>query len=423
MAGALRITSLRGASSGRAAALVPLAAWAVIPVFAGIPPARAATVTCVHTPDATTGMPWAQRWLRPERVWHLTTGAGVTVAVIDGGVDAAQPQLAGQVVRGPDVLGPPGGPSTSDCSGHGTLVAGIIAARPMAGTPFHGVAPGARLLSIRQTEQDPGMAQPRGDTNGMARAIEDAVDLGAKVINISATTPDDVPALREAVGYAIGHDVLIVAAAGNGSQGGSPGTAPRAYYPAAYPGVLAVAATGPDGRRIASSHEGSYVGVAAPGEDIVSTGPNGPGRYAVVSGTSFATAFASGVAALVRAYLPALSARQVIARIERTADRPPPAAGHTDAAQVGAGIVDLLAAVTGTVPKAGAGQAARAGRPSHGTLWPRRLTPVVATGISIAAAVAIVLAGFLFSRAAARGGPVTAGSSYRDAQSKERSYR
>ncbi|RKS72669.1 type VII secretion-associated serine protease mycosin [Motilibacter peucedani] len=335
----------------RAAALLAAAA---VPVVGGVPlaPARAATSRCATTPDQQVARPWQQSRLQPGRVWPLTRGAGVTVAVIDSGVDATSPHLRGAVDVGPDVLGRPGGGSGVDCSGHGTEVASLVAGRVLAGTPFAGIAPEARVLSIRQTERLE-QGQPRGTTNGMATAIRAAVAAGARVINISATAEGSTPALKAAVDYAVAHDVVVVAAAGNDDgtrPAGDDGSTPPTYYPAAYPEVLAVAATDSADARADTSHAADYVDVAAPGQQVVVAGANGPGRYAVVTGTSFATPLVAGTVALVRAYLPQLTAAQVVARIEATADAPP--AGRD--AGVGAGVVDPYAAVTAVLPAEGA---------------------------------------------------------------------
>jgi membrane-anchored mycosin MYCP len=323
------------------AALLLLAAGGA-PLVADPAPARADQ--CVTTPDAAATDLWALRRLQPERAWPLSTGAGVTVAVIDSGVDVRVRSLAGRVDLGPDYLGD-GGSSASDCSGHGTLVAGIIGAAPVGADPFHGVAPGARILSIKQNQELPG-EKPQGTPAGMAAAIRYAADRGARVINISATTTRDEPDLRAAVAYAQARDVVVVAAAGNDDLGLSTSRpASVTYYPAAYPGVLAVAGTDSGDQRSDTSHAAPYVSIAAPGNDVVSTGPNGPGTYAVVTGTSFAAPFVAGVAALVRAYRPKLTEQQVVARLEATAD-PPASPG----AGVGAGIVDPYNAVTAVLP-------------------------------------------------------------------------
>ncbi|RZS90379.1 type VII secretion-associated serine protease mycosin [Motilibacter rhizosphaerae] len=337
-----------------AAALVPLLVLA--PVLLPGPGARAATRECVRTTSATTPQPWQLSRLQPQRVWALTQGAGITVAVIDSGVDAASVHLRGAVVAGPDVLGRPGGPSTTDCSGHGTAVASLVAGRPVAGSPFEGIAPAARILAVRQTEQVQG-AQPRGDAHGLALALRAAVDQGAQVVNVSVTAPGSTPELAAAVQYALSRDVVVVAAAGNdtGSVPAAPDGTPPTFYPAAYPGVLAVGASDQSDAVADVSHPAPYVAVAAPGKDVIAAGANGPGRYVTASGTSFATPLVAGTAALVRAYHPELSARQVVARIVATADAPPQ--GRTQG--LGAGIVDVAAAVTAVLPAEGA-----AGRPA-----------------------------------------------------------
>jgi subtilisin family serine protease len=150
--------------------------------------------------------------------------------------------------------------------------------------------------------------------------------------------------LDAAVAYAESRNALIVAAAANDAQSGNPRT-----YPASIPTVLAVGAVGPDDQRSAFSESGSFVDVAAPGSDVVGIGPRGPGQL-TGSGTSYATAFVSGVAALLRAYRPGLTVAQVRHRIEVTADHP---AGIVPNAQVGWGVVDPYAAVTAELPEEG----------------------------------------------------------------------
>lgn len=314
---------------------------------AGTPPASAQTVTCQQPiavslseiglqPVQDARQPWAQRQLDPSRVWPLTTGSGVTVAVIDSGVDARQPALAGAVQQGADMV-QPGLPADYDCVGHGTVVAGLIAARPLPGSAFAGIAPGATILPVRQTESD------QQEANGaafLASAIDYAVSGGAAVINISITTSGSTPALAAAVRYALDNNVVVVAAAGNDGAGASGAK----VYPADYPGVLAVGAVGRDGQPLSFSSPGALV--VAPGADIV--GPRAGGDGLVTGqGTSFATAFVSGAAALVRSYLPGLTAAQVVRRIEATADHP---AGKLPGPLLGWGEVDPYAAVTAVLP-------------------------------------------------------------------------
>jgi type VII secretion-associated serine protease mycosin len=303
--------------------------------------------------------PWAQRELGFASVWKRTRGGGVTVAVVDSGVDA-NPQFGDRVIPGPDLVAgtAPGIPPGADCVGHGTAVASIIAAAPVPGVSFTGVAPAARILSVKisGTETFPTSVTPQG--------IMDAVQFGADVINLSLATPDDVQGLRNAVEYALRHNVVVVAAAGNDiGQGGTDandandGTGP--FYPAAYPGVLAVGAIGPGGVLAGFSDRYTPVGVTAPGVNVTSAYPGTfPAAYdAVQNGTSFAAAFVSGVVALVRSAHPGLNAAQVVARIEATAHGgTSPGTGH--------GLVDPVRAVTAVLPaeQARAAQTARAAR-------------------------------------------------------------
>ncbi|MEU6407444.1 S8 family serine peptidase [Microbispora sp. NPDC046933] len=289
--------------------------------------ARTAPVRCAPRKGSMqVAEPWAQRRLDPKRVWPLTTGEGVTVAVIDSGVDLTHPQI--QVAKEVDYTGT----GHRDCVGHGTAVAGIIAARYMKGVPFHGVAPGVRLISLKQTNEE------HGDPDTLARAIVGAADSGAGVINVSIQTQDN-PKLRQAVAYALGKDAVIVAAAGNTTA--EDGT-PEAAYPAAYPGVLAVGSATSDGRRADFSNTATPVSVLGPGQGITSTWP-GRAYASGLEGTSFAAPYVAGVAALVRARHPELNQERVRWRIVATAD------GGVGTG-TGAGMVNPLLAVTAILP-------------------------------------------------------------------------
>ena len=185
-------------------------------------------------------VPWAQQALGFSSVWNLTRGAGVTVAVVDSGVDA-DPQFGNRVTLGPDLAREVSGvPGDADCAGHGTFVASIIAAAPVAGVAFFtGVAPAARILSVKVTNSDnPGSIR----SQVVSHAILDAVKLGARVINLSLVVPNTAQ-LRSAVEFALDQNVVVVAAAGNDLKGGGAGP----FYPAAYPGVLSVGAAAQDG--------------------------------------------------------------------------------------------------------------------------------------------------------------------------------
>ncbi|WP_171170987.1 type VII secretion-associated serine protease mycosin [Streptomyces sp. I05A-00742] len=270
------------------------------------------------------GMPWALQRVVFDRLWQDTKGKGVRVAVIDTGVDDTNPQLARAVDRsaGADLLPKDknapqekGARSdgTTDVVGHGTKVAGIIAARPREGTAFVGLAPEATIIPIRQNDE-----KGTGTERTLAAAIRHAVRQHAGVINISQDTAKPLHGdsdLALAVREALNEDIVIVASAGNdGLQGKVKKT-----YPAAYPGVLAVAASDRNNERAAFSQSGDFVGVAAPGVEMVSTVPKG--GQCVDSGTSFSAPYVAGIAALLRAKHPNWKQHQVVAQIEQTAER------------------------------------------------------------------------------------------------------
>ncbi|MET8155053.1 type VII secretion-associated serine protease mycosin [Sphaerisporangium sp. NPDC005289] len=311
------------------------------------------------------GESWAQRRLAFTGVWPLTKGEGVTVALIDSGVDTRHPQV--RVARSVDLTGT--GPL--DCVGHGTAVAGIIAGADMKEIPFAGVAPKARLISIKQTNSE------RGDVALLAQGIKQAADLGAQVVNISVQTSDQ-PDLKAAVEYALAKDVVIVAAAGNIRK--EDGT-PAAVYPASYPGVLSVGSAGPDGRRNDFSNSVTPVSVIAPGQDITSTWPGGAYRQDL-EGTSYAAPYVAGVAALVRARHPELDNVRVRRRIEITAD-------GASGTGTGAGMVNPLMAVSEILPSEVVAIAPRPAQALPSTIVTRP-RPADQEAINVSAAVAVI---------------------------------
>ncbi|WP_427886039.1 type VII secretion-associated serine protease mycosin [Kribbella sp. GL6] len=318
------------------------AAAAAVVLSAGLPATAAAAPPAGMCQNAEAGgtpvnkLPWAQTWLAPDRVPPEVTGRGVTVAVIDSGVDADHPQLRGAVLPGRDLLTPGDLRANFDCVSHGTAVASIIAARPVRGIGFRGVAPGARILPIRVSERDASEQTGESvDATVFAGAIRYAADAGAAVINISLSMYSDLKPVRDAVRYAQQHNALIVAAAGNAhaEQGPDPVT-----YPAAYPGVVGVGAITIDGTRLSNSQVGPYVDISAPGGGVLAATRVRGHRY--YDGTSFATAFVSGTAALVRSADPQLTASEVANRLIATAT---PAPGPAD--EYGAGVVNPARAV------------------------------------------------------------------------------
>ncbi|MFD1931554.1 MULTISPECIES: type VII secretion-associated serine protease mycosin [Nonomuraea] len=290
--------------------------------------AEAAPLKCDSPPEAglsEISLPWAQARLDAKRVWPLTRGEGVTVAVIDSGVDSKHPLIP--LRKEIDFTSTGNG----DCMGHGTAVAGIIAGRYRTDFPFYGVAPAVRLVSLKQTNKK------QGDVALLVKAINAAADMNVDVINISTQTTDQ-PDLRAAVSYALSKDIVIVAAAGNSD----PRDKEKMEYPAAYEGVLSVGSVGPGGQRSEFSNTKSNVAVMAPGQGIISTWPGGL-FMDEMEGTSFAAPYVAGVAALVRSRFPRLNQEQVRRRIEVTADG---ALGNG----TGAGVVNPLLAVTSVLP-------------------------------------------------------------------------
>jgi membrane-anchored mycosin MYCP len=285
------------------------------------------------TPNETS---WAQKRMDLERVWAVTRGAGVTVAVIDSGVNFGHVLMQG--VRRKAGFSMVGG-STTDCLKHGTEVASIIAAQQVAGYAFSGVAPDATIMPVKEQNAD-----NDGDLRVVAQAIRRAVDAKADVINLSLNGPaDNITQLRDAIAYAEQKDVVVVCAANNDNARPN-ATTP---YPAGYPTVLAVASTNQQDQHSQFSHSGSFVDIAAPGEKVeVVTPINGDRRFHIVDGTSYAAPIVAGVAALVRAAHPDLNAAQVRERILRTADAPP---GKVPSPDLGYGIVNPYLAVTASI--------------------------------------------------------------------------
>lgn len=235
---------------------------------------------------------WGYSALRLSEIHNSLTGQGVRVAVIDSGVDRTGPELneVGRVLDGCDWVTSPTnvcqGTGVTDENGHGTHVAGIIAAK-RDGLGVTGVSPDAEILPLRVLNAD-----GAGWLSDIAAAIDYAVANDSKVINLSLGGPSDFALIRVAIENAISRGVVVVAAAGNSGLGAA------RSYPAAYQGVIAVAATTESNRIATYSNEGNYIDVAAPGSDILSSWPFGSG-YARLSGTSMASPQVAGLAALL----------------------------------------------------------------------------------------------------------------------------
>ncbi len=285
--------------------------------------------------DSVRAEQWHLKTLNVNGAWTYSSGAGVTVAVIDSGVDAKHVDLQGQVLRGLDLVDAKGGADT-DLVGHGTTVAAIIAGKDD-DAGVMGIAPKAKILPVRVLDQE----NRYDDAMIVAKGVRWAVDHGARVINLSLGGSGSSAALAAALDYAFAKDVVVVACTGNASASSTTGV----WYPAREPGVLAVAGLERDGDVLWSgSITGKETVVTAPATQLVGARPSG---YWRVQGTSFAAPMVSGVAALIRSRWPTMPAGEVVSRIVKTAkDRGP--AGRDS--EYGFGMVDPTGALTAEVP-------------------------------------------------------------------------
>ncbi len=332
-----------------------LAAATLVLVIGAGPPAHAApaamAVKCATQPapaSVIAAVPWAQSRYDLAALSQISEGAGTTVAVIDSGVDATNPHLANAVLGGGDLLDSTGA-GTDDCVGHGTSVASIIAARPIAGAGLRGLAPAATILAVRVSERienENGTPTGVGNVQALIDGIRRATAARPKpqVINLSISTAADNAGLRAAVQAALDADIVVVAAAGNQFERGNP-----TPYPASYDGVIGVGAVGQNGTRVAASQVGTYVDIVAPGDAIVGAAPRSGHR--IHTGTSFATPFVAATAALIRARWPNLTRAEVEHRLLATAD---PAAGGQPSPDYGYGVVNPFRALTEVLPPVGA---------------------------------------------------------------------
>ena len=248
---------------------------------------------------------WAPGVVKASQAWSVTHGSpSVLVAVVDGGVDAGHPQLAGKVVTGPDFTGT----KQDQCWRHGTHVAGTVAAATNDANGVAGLGWNTRVLAVRVLSYDPGINDCTGYLSDIARGIDAAVSAGARVVNLSLAGTFDSQTLRDSVANAVAKGVVVVAAAGNEYQDGNP-----VEFPAAIPDVLSVASTNALDQVSYFSERGGWVDMAAPGENIVSTYPGN--AYRAMSGTSMASPHVAAAAALLLAVNPGLSARQAMARL------------------------------------------------------------------------------------------------------------
>lgn len=309
---------------------------ALVAVGATGAPAIAATpaqaATNIQRRDTVREDQWQLSELRATHAWRYSTGASVTVAVVDSGVDASHPDLAGQVLPGIDLVAG-GGDGRTDPVGHGTTVAGLIAGRNDDRDGVMGLAPHAKILPVRVLDAD----NRYDDALIVAKGVRWAVDNGAKVINLSLGGSGNSPALAAAIDYAFARDVVVIACTGNVA----PDAPTEVWYPAREPGVIAVTGLERDTEGLWSgSITGSATVLAAPANDLIGARPGGTWK---VQGTSFAAPLVSATAALVRAKWPEMTAGTVVNRLIKTADDLG-AVGRDD--RFGYGLVDPVAALT-----------------------------------------------------------------------------
>jgi hypothetical protein len=293
------------------------------PPAAGTPaPTPAAAVAAGLPPAAMETAQYAVAKLRLPEAHGLARGTNVLVAVIDSGVDTAHPELAGVIAGTFDALGTPEKPHF-----HGTAIAGAIASHTM----LKGVAPAARILALHAFSATGATAE--ATTMGVLKSIEYATIQNARVVNMSFAGPSD-PGLSRHLSLAHGKGMVLIAAAGNFGPKSPP------QYPAADPKVIAVTATDADDQLFKASNIGGHITIAAPGVDILLPQPEG--GYDTRSGTSFAAAHVSGIAALILERRPDLSPDAVRRILISTAkDLGPPGRDPL----YGAGLADAYRAI------------------------------------------------------------------------------
>ena len=286
------------------------------------PPAHAAA-------DPLLAQQWGLFAIGADHVWTTTTGQGVIVAVVDSG-SGPHPDLAENLLPGRSIIGTVESQDGRDidASGHGTHVAGIIAAVANNGIGGSGVAPNAKILPIQVLDQ-----AGQGDARDVAAGVRFAADNGARVINLSLGGATESSSLTQAITYANDKGVLVVAAAGNG------GAADKPKWPASLDLTLAVTAVDQANNATSFDQRGDYIDLSAPGANIVSTAK---GDYVTLSGTSMAAGFVAGAAALLFAAEPRVTNAQVRDILLRTAsDIGEPGRDVT----FGAGLINMVAAL------------------------------------------------------------------------------
>ncbi|MCW2923252.1 MAG: peptidase [Thermoleophilia bacterium] len=251
--------------------------------------------------DTLRSQQWALDTMHAEKAWEFSRGTGITIAVVDTGVDYIHPDLAGRVDKGPDLVD--GDDDPMDVNGHGTHVSGIAAGTGDDNFGIVGLAPNARILAVRVLD-----AKGAGNYSTVAKGIVAAADAHARVINLSLGGPEESPVLHAAIDYAAARGAVVTCASGNES-------ASAVAYPGTYDSCLSVGATDLLDGHADFSNTGAGLDVAAPGVGILSSVMGG--GHDSWDGTSMATPYASGLAALLAAQ--GLGRRDIIAAMEGNA--------------------------------------------------------------------------------------------------------
>jgi type VII secretion-associated serine protease mycosin len=316
-------------------------AAAASPASGSLAAASTSAAATRRSKDSLRRSQWSLDRLRAEEVWRKSKGRGVKVAVVDTGVQADHPDLRGRVLKGRDYV--QGDRNADDRNGHGTHVAGVIAARAGNKRGIAGLAPNARILPVRVLN-----SAGSGNTVAAARGIVWAVNKGADVINLSFAGAQRDAQMEQAINYAVRRNVVVVAAAGN------QGCAGPTTYPAALPGVIGVAATNRYDRVAPFSTCGTAVDVSAPGVSIRSTMIKRPSMslgcrygasYCVLSGTSMASPHVAAAAAIVIARTRHRLGAQQVGELLTTRAQDIGAPGYDTSS--GRGLLDIRQALAG----------------------------------------------------------------------------
>ncbi|MFJ8887463.1 type VII secretion-associated serine protease mycosin [Streptomyces sp. NPDC102402] len=284
---------------------------------------------------------WHLTAMKAEGMWQSSTGKGITVAVIDSGIDVSNPDLRGQVLKGKDFAPGEPGDEHSDYDGHGTGMAGLIAGTGDGrnGDGAFGLAPGVKILPVRVPDKAANLAEDIAQFNTtVPAAIRYSADKGAKVINISLAASEGSQQLTDSVKYAIGKGSLVFAGVGNDAERSN-----GVKYPGATPGAVGVGAVGKNLQRTEESQYGPQVDLSAPGEEMIHACKSETG-LCTSHGTSDATALVSASAALIWSKYPDWTNNQVLRVLLNTAGGPTTGEERVD--DIGYGIVRPRIALT-----------------------------------------------------------------------------